>query len=1018
MGAAHELVLLSPYRYPAQNSLTLANEDMAAWLNGMTALWHPAVLWQAKGPPRCDTPYDHEQPRAGCVYALPESPPSYLPEDWERRVREAGSVAFKATPDRETTLANLRTALSADGTPDLGWTDAFAAAPKEAAAFFGLGWGHLLQGALSEAMEHENLLDPAGFWDDVQYAVARLAGMPYTPASQALAEGAPAGRTTEYSQPREAAWHDSGTPEGNAAVRDQSGFVPATLEATPTEEHVREGPPPVDDSHVPPWRGPLETAAAKLVSAREVLYPVAIHLLDLHLLDEQHESTAWTVALEHGVKVNLIACTRLLESLVEQHPARMDLLRSAVQSGAAEVCGGPYVEREDPLLPIDSQLWNLRHGLDRARELLGGEVRVFARRRFGFHPQTPLFLSTNGITKAIFLTFDESAAVPTYGQCVVSWPSPDGKQVDAFSRVPKPADSAETFFNLGHYWFKTTREDHAATLCLLHRPGAGAPWYGDLLELNRLAPFLGTWTTFSSYFAQVYAGEYPPALSADEFHYDYLSERIAAHRSDPVSGFATRLRLRRRLDGCWTLSALHRSLAGVRDPMRVEDELAAMETEFEGACGSVEPAQLGALEQRIGAALAARLQARAQEGQPGYLLLNPCGFARRAALEMGPASRPLPIGAAVKACQLDGDKIRAVVEVPALGFAWLPREGPPGTPPMASRLRLGDQASNTIRNEFFEAEVDPVTGGLKAIREHKTRINRLGQQLVFNPGSRMVVKDIRVTSSGPALGEIVSEGVLIGEQEQVLANYRQRLRAWMGRPLLEIHIELEPAQPPAGYGWHAYYGSRFAWRDERAALFRSINGSSCASTHPRPQTPDFLEIRLPGQSNTILTGGLPFHQRQGGRMVDVILVPEGEKAAEFDLGIVLDRDQPIQTALGYASPLAVVATSKGPPHIGAAGWLFHIDASNLLLTRLTPGKMEKRADETAAETGPADAITARLLECANYSGFAEFRCVRDPTRAVVLDARGQHLVQPNIHGDVVNLEVSPNDLVHVQVEFS
>jgi hypothetical protein len=427
--------------------------------------------------------------------------------------------------------------------------------------------------------------------------------------------------------------------------------------------------------------------------------------------------------------------------------------------------------------------------------------------------------------------------------------------------------------------------------------------------------------------------------------------------------------------------------------------------------------RLDALEHRVTAALADRLQARAQPNLPGYLLLNPCGFARRAALELGPASRPLPVGGAVKACQLDGDKLRAVVEVPALGFAWLPREGPPGTAPMAARLRLGDQASNSIRNEFFEAEVDPVTGGLKAIRDYRTRVNRLGQQLVFNPGSRMVVKDVRVTSSGPALGEIVSEGVLIGEQDQVLAGFRQRLRAWMGRPLLEIRIELAPTQPPAGYGWHAYYGARFAWREERAALFRAINGTGFHTTHPRPQSPDYLEVRLHPQSTAILTGGLPFHQRQGGRMVDVILVPEGEKASVFELGIVLDRDQPMQTALGYASPLAVVPTAKGPPHVGAAGWLFHVDASNLLLTRLVPGTVEARPDAAPA-SGPADAITARLLECANYSGFAEFRCVRDPRRAAILDGRGQQLVQANTHGDVVNLEVSPNDLVHVQVEFS
>src|ERR1043165_4804579 len=87
----HELVLLSPYRYPAQYSMSLSDEDMAAWLNGFTALWHPAVLWQATSLPRCEATYDHEQPRAGFIYALPESPPAYLPDDWEERVKQAGA---------------------------------------------------------------------------------------------------------------------------------------------------------------------------------------------------------------------------------------------------------------------------------------------------------------------------------------------------------------------------------------------------------------------------------------------------------------------------------------------------------------------------------------------------------------------------------------------------------------------------------------------------------------------------------------------------------------------------------------------------------------------------------------------------------------------------------------------------------------------------------------------------------------------------------------------------------------
>src|SRR5439155_6294312 len=214
--------------------------------------------------------------------------------------------------------------------------------------------------------------------------------------------------------------------------------------------------------------------------------------------------------------------------------------------------------------------------------------------------------------------------------------------------------------------------------------------------------------------------------------------------------------------------------------------------------------------------------------------------------------------------------------------------------------------------------------------------------------------------------------------------------------------EITPVQAPSGYGWHAYFGSRFAWRDERATLVRGFNGMGYITHHPRPQSPDYLDIHTPPFSTTILTGGLPFHQKQGGRMVDVILMPEGEKTGVFELGIAFDREVPMQTAWGYASPLAIVPTTKGPPHIGASGWLFHIDASNLLLTRMTPGLM-------MGGEGVADAITARFLECANYSGLAEFRCVRDPIRATVLNARGDFMVEANRSGDIVHLEVTPND---------
>ncbi len=1012
------LVLLSPHRLPAQNPLVVGNDDMACWMNGYSALWHPAALWGAAEPPRVESAYDHEEPRAGYVYAVPESPPSLLPDDWEERVRRAGAVSFRATPDRPTTLANLCAALrSATGpaNPEAQEREAIRPAlidgdAATVAPFLGIGLGHLMIGTLCEAMEHENLLAAVEFWDDVQRAIAAQAGISYTPAATGDEPGA--------GSPEETTHLDNPMPEdsGPADGADSGGEYgdPAMLEhgpdyaGGPDLEGAAEEPaaPPEPETPFGPeaCRRHLQSAADRLQAAREVLYPVTIHLLDLSLLDDKRLDVPLPASLGHGFALNVLAPAATLEKLARAYPERFAHLREKVNAEAVEVCGGSYLERDDALLPVESQVWNLSRGLTVSRELLGRDVRVYARQRFAAHPQLPMLLNSAGLQRALLLTFDEGV-LPTYQVTVINWPSPDGKQIEAFTRVPYPADNPQTFFHLAHYLYQTIRQDHSATLALVHRGSAAHPWYDDWLELCRFGPVLGQWTTFTQYFNDVLAGEHAASLSADEFQSDYLSQRTAAQRPDPVSGFARHARLRRRLDTAWSLAALHRGLAGRRDTLRLAGKLSKVEDQVEAQEGDPEPA-LAAVEREAAEALAARLQARAAENQPGYMVLNPCSFTRRLALELEGATVPLPLTGPVKACQIDGGLLRAVVEVPALGFAWFPQAGPPGTPPPPMRLRLAD--GRCVRNEFFEAEIDQETGGLRGLRDHKARNNRVGQKLVFNPGSTMRATSVTMTSPGPALGEIVTEGVLLGEQEQVLARFRQRFRAWLGRPVLDLRIEIIPEQPPAGYPWHAYFGARFAWRDERATLLRGVNGSGYISTQARPQSPDYLELRMSRQSTVIFPGGLPFHQRHENRMLDVVLVPEGEKCQTFDLALGLDREHPMQTALGMITPATLVPTSKGPPHVGAAGWLFHLDAPNLLLTGLRP---------VEEDNGTADAVRVRFLECGSYGGQADLRCPRDPRRAILVDAGGGHLLDATTQGDAASFEVMPGDLVNLQVEF-
>jgi alpha-mannosidase len=940
-----ELILLSPYRLPSKDALMLANDDVACFLNGYIALWHPDALRGAGAPPHLGSPYDHEQPNAGHVYAVPESPPLVLPDDWHEHVRAAGAVAFKATADRDATLANLHTALLERAAEARLQRDSD---PEKVRPFFGIGFGYLMIEGLAEAMDHQDLLTAPELWQEIQGAVTA---------------------------------NDAGDSEG----RDRQ----------------------------------LHSAAERLLAAREVLYPATIHLLDLGLLHEPAAQTAdqssavsqtselWGLpaSLDRGQPVNLIAAASLVERLGREQPERLAALRERLAAESAEVCGGPYIEREDALLPLESQLWNLRRGMAAYKELLDYEVRVFARKRFAFHPQLPLLLSSVGLTRALLLAFDD-AVVPSYRSCVINWPSPDGKQVEAFTRVAYPADTPQTFFHIAHYLHRTIMEDHAATLVLQHGTGPAASWYLDWLELSRFAPVLGQWTTFSRHFNDVQAGEYVSAVSPDEFHADYLSERIAAHSEEPVSWFPRHVAARRKLDTAWTLMALRRSLGPAPDEgAGLEQRLTELEKRIE--VGDSRPGDASALDeagQQAADALAQRLVARASGATPGYLFLNPCSFTRRLAVELDDFGAPVPLGGPLKALQLDGHRGRLVVEVPALGFAWVPRSGPPETPMPAARMRLADERN--VRNEFFEAAIDPNTGGLQGIRDHRSRVNRLGQQLVYNPGSTMRASKVSVTSNGPALGEVISEGVILDDQGQETATFRQRFRAWLGRPVLELRIDISFRQPPVGYPWHAYFGSRFAWRDDRMALMRGVNGTGYVTTHTRPESPDYLDLRLGRESTVILTAGLPFHQKHGGRMLDVILIPEGETTRTFDLGIGLDRDYPMRMALGMCTPAPVVRTAKGPPHVGASGWLFHLDLPNVVLTTLRPGE------------GGGDAVVARLFECAGHSGQVELRCVRDPTRATLLDARGTDLLEARTEGDAAVFDVTQGDVVQLRIEFS
>src|SRR4051794_23634214 len=153
-----QLHLLSASRMPTSYPLQLAADEVAAWLNGYAALWHPAALAGASQPPQASVSYDHDSPRPGAIYCTPRGPHLFQPDDWRIRVETVGAFVFEGTDNRAETIANMFAALREKGESGV----LFDAPPEVVRLFLGLGYGYLVLDNLFEAADHERLLDAAG----------------------------------------------------------------------------------------------------------------------------------------------------------------------------------------------------------------------------------------------------------------------------------------------------------------------------------------------------------------------------------------------------------------------------------------------------------------------------------------------------------------------------------------------------------------------------------------------------------------------------------------------------------------------------------------------------------------------------------------------------------------------------------------------------------------------------------------------------------------------------------------
>jgi alpha-mannosidase len=374
----------------------------------------------------------------------------------------------------------------------------------------------------------------------------------------------------------------------------------------------------------------------------------------------------------------------------------------------------------------------------------------------------------------------------------------------------------------------------------------------------------------------------------------------------------------------------------------------------------------------------------------------------------------------LRVAQFTDEGIWAVVDLPAFGFAWVPREtSAEASPAPTGTLSVRDKV---MRNESLAAEIDGATGGIRALKGVDEETARLGQQLVIAglsgpdsqpASSRMKCDGYEVEYAGPALAQVVAKGAILGPGDRSLARFRQRFRLWSGRPILEIDVtfsDLDPAwleRLADADPWARYLACRWAWPDPNSMLRRTVLLAPELTEADRPETPDALDVSTRRQRTALLFGGLAHHKRHGTRMLDTLLVAGRESERAFRLGVALDLEYPFHAASDLMSPAFVVPTETGPPRSGPTGWLFQLDSRAVAVTRVEHVE--------ATEEGRGWGLVFHMLETAGQSVRCRLRTFRPPTWARQTDFQDGIIVDLSTEGDAVLIDLTANELARVVV---
>ena len=667
---------------------------------------------------------------------------------------------------------------------------------------------------------------------------------------------------------------------------------------------------------------------------RDHYYPVDAHILDLSLVASTTMGVSLRSELARDMPVNLVLPASTLAQMAQQQPESLARLVEALRENRCSVVGGPARELPDPLLPCETILGQLTAGMDLYQQLLDHPLTIYGRHRYGLTTFVPQILHKLGFSGLLHASFD-GGRFPDSTQSKTRWEGMDGSSIDAVARVPLNALRAESYLNLAIKIGESMESDYVATVVLAHWAGQSSPWHEDLQRCARYTSALGKPVTLTRFFQQTEHAGHLDRFKPDQYASPYLHQAVQREEADPISRFVHYWR-------AWGLLAARRTLAtwlrlaggpAMGDGVGQDEIDRLLDSAADAATDAAKPDPWHDVENQLdrefstAATELARFLARGPGSEaPRYVLINPHSFPQRTGIELDDLTGPPDVEKPVYAAGQSQGKQQVVVDVPAAGFAWVA----PGQGSVDKKQSSELVEENVLRNEFLQARIDPHTGALGSLYDYHSRGNRISQQLALRstslastgqaartaedlPYSTMVADSVEVTSSSTILGEITATGRLVDATGRKLAGFVQCFRVWRGSRVLMLDIQLDPLEALGPDPWKSYYACRFAWSDESAELFRSVNMTRQATEAKRLEAPLMVEIDDGTTRTAVLTGGLPYHRRVGSRKLDSLLIVRGERARRFHLGIGVDLKQPLTESLGQLVPPRLVRVSAAPP---------------------------------------------------------------------------------------------------------